>query len=236
MPKATKNEGTIGGRVAQLRIDAGLSQKELADDLIVERVLVNYWENNKRPIKTDDVVKLATKFDVTCDYILRGIEAENLNIHEKTGLSDEAITAFIKLANEKISESSKTIISGSDILNDIIINDNFLRLIKQIVYSSITRKRCELTPIEPGDYEIYRYLEHSADKEDALFSEWKVEHFAKEWAINVFNSFYSKQESILKKLIYENEDDFYDKFGGGCWADDRGNLGGDGEHGQHNED
>lgn len=86
----------IGLRISKLRELRNLSQAQLASELgkmglKVRRETVTQWENGTRDLKTEYTIKLAEFFNVSCDYILRGIEAENISVSEKTGLSDEAI-------------------------------------------------------------------------------------------------------------------------------------------------
>ena len=82
---------TIGSRIEELRTEKGLTQAQLAKVMCVRRETVVQWESNTRDLKTKATVALAVFFDVTCDFILRGVAAENVDIHKDLGLSDEAI-------------------------------------------------------------------------------------------------------------------------------------------------
>ena len=86
----------IGQRIAVLREERGLSQKQLSDELAkiglkVRRETITQWENGTRDLKTEYTIKLADFFGVTCDYILREIEAGNISIYKETGLTNESI-------------------------------------------------------------------------------------------------------------------------------------------------
>ena len=81
----------IGLRISKAREKCEMSQKELSDLLGVNRVTLTYWENGTRDIKTTDIVRLADALGVTCDYLLRGIKTENVNINKELGLSDKSI-------------------------------------------------------------------------------------------------------------------------------------------------
>ena len=85
---------TIGSRIEALRQEKGLTQAALAKQMSVKRETIVQWESNSRDLKTAATVKLADFFNVTCDYILRGIEAENVDVHKQLGLSDAAINAL----------------------------------------------------------------------------------------------------------------------------------------------
>lgn len=218
------DSNAIGDRIRKLREEKDLTQLGLAQALkkefgfTVKRETINQWENGARDLKTDYTIILAKFFNQTCDYILRGVEAENMSIHEKTGLSNDAISALTKLSNKKIQKGTETLINGSDVLNELFTNDSFQGLIENIVRAAVTRKRRELTPIDPDDYSKLRYLEMRADDNDVLFAEWKIEHFVKDWALSVFNAFYNKQEATLEKVIYEWEDEYEEYFGNSASA------------------
>lgn len=82
---------SIGKRIETLRKQKGITQQQLANDFHVRREVVTKWETGLQDLKTDNIVKLADYFGVTCDYLLRGIKAENVDINKKLGLSDDAI-------------------------------------------------------------------------------------------------------------------------------------------------
>lgn len=89
----------IGVRIAKLRENRNLSQAQLAVELDkiglkVRRESITQWENGTRDLKTEYTVKLADYFGVTCDYILRGIEADNISIAKETGLTNSAILSI----------------------------------------------------------------------------------------------------------------------------------------------
>lgn len=84
----------IGKRIALLRQQKGLTQTELGNMIHQRREIVSYWENGSRDIKSGDIILLADALDTTCDYILRGIQSENIDIYKATGLCDEAIKFF----------------------------------------------------------------------------------------------------------------------------------------------
>jgi len=82
---------TWGKAIQGLRAERGLTQKQVADAIGVSRERVNQWEAEDRDMKTEYTVKLADFFGVTCDEILRGVKANNVDCHMKTGLSNTAI-------------------------------------------------------------------------------------------------------------------------------------------------
>ena len=95
---------TIGDRIRNLRLKKKMTQQELADinTLRVQRNLINYWENNERDIKSGQIIALADFFNTTCDYILRGVKSENIDINRKTGLLDKPIDMLEQFSAEYI--------------------------------------------------------------------------------------------------------------------------------------
>lgn len=85
-----------GDRIRRLRIARSMTQQQLADveTLKVQRNLVNYWENDEREIKGKHLVALAELFNVSTDYILRGIDPEHIDAFQKTGIREDAIQWF----------------------------------------------------------------------------------------------------------------------------------------------
>lgn len=130
---------TIGDRIRNLRITKGETQVELAKALVVKRETVNQWENEARDLKTLYTVLLAKHFETTCDYILRGIESQNISVHEKTGLSDKAIEKLYRNNFREVyfnpdkhrtsltRESNESVLVGKNYFNDtvdVLIKDN----------------------------------------------------------------------------------------------------------------
>ena len=65
---------TIADRIQSLRKTKGLSQEELADAVGVSRQAVSKWESEQATPDLDKVIIMSDVFDVTTDYLLKGIE------------------------------------------------------------------------------------------------------------------------------------------------------------------
>lgn len=105
------NKMTIGERIKLKREALGLTQRELSEKLYVKRETVNQWESGTRQIKGDDVARLADALETTCDYILRGVEAEQLHFFKDLGLTGNAVKKLKKMAPQ---------VGGNDVLNSMI--------------------------------------------------------------------------------------------------------------------
>lgn len=64
----------LSDRIQHLRKTKGISQEELADQLGVSRQAVSKWESEQSFPDTERVILLSNYFDVTTDYLLKGIE------------------------------------------------------------------------------------------------------------------------------------------------------------------
>lgn len=56
-------------RLKQLRFEKGLTQKEVADLVHVNRVTYTNWERGKREPNFENLVKLADLLDVSLDWL-----------------------------------------------------------------------------------------------------------------------------------------------------------------------
>lgn len=61
---------TFGKRLKQIRIENGYSQKQVATDMKMTYSAMSQYETGKRTPKNDILIKLATYFDVSVDYLL----------------------------------------------------------------------------------------------------------------------------------------------------------------------
>lgn len=64
----------IADRIQHLRKSKGISQEELADKIGVSRQAVSKWESEQTLPDIEKVILLSNFFEVTTDYLLKGIE------------------------------------------------------------------------------------------------------------------------------------------------------------------
>ncbi|MGN1348950.1 MAG: helix-turn-helix domain-containing protein [Acutalibacteraceae bacterium] len=64
----------IADRIQYLRKQKGYSQEELADKVGVSRQAVSKWESEQSTPDSDKIIAMSDLFEVTTDYILKGIE------------------------------------------------------------------------------------------------------------------------------------------------------------------
>lgn len=96
---------TIADRIQSLRKQKGMSQEELADKIGVSRQAVSKWESEQSTPDLDKVVIMSELFEVTTDYLLKGIEPVAVNDHKTMAdVVDE------KILNEKNGRRAKSIL------------------------------------------------------------------------------------------------------------------------------
>lgn len=79
----------FGNRLKELRLNAGLSQKQLADKLWITKATVSYYELSERNPSPEILIKIAKVFHVTTDYLL-GIEDKQKHL-DVSDLTDDEI-------------------------------------------------------------------------------------------------------------------------------------------------
>ena len=95
----------IGERIAELRGEQ--TQEELATQLFISRERLSMWEQGRRMLKAPDIIQLANHFKVSTDYLLFGVNPDQISAHLELGLSQDAIN---NLRNFK----EKDLIEGTD--------------------------------------------------------------------------------------------------------------------------
>jgi transcriptional regulator with XRE-family HTH domain len=66
----TKTRAPLGGRIAAARLEAGLTQQQLADKLGVTQRVVTYWEREAAGLRADQLAQLAEALNVSADFFL----------------------------------------------------------------------------------------------------------------------------------------------------------------------
>lgn len=93
----------LSGRVKQLRNASDLTQKELAERIGVTTATISAIETDIRQPSYEVLIKIATYFHVSTDYLLgvEGYPAQNTeNTLDVSNLTNEQIDLLLKLINE----------------------------------------------------------------------------------------------------------------------------------------
>ena len=78
----------FGRKLKELRIQAGLSQKQLAEQVKVTKSVISYYELQERYPSPEILIKLANIFHVSTDFLLGIVKQQTLDI---SGLDEEDI-------------------------------------------------------------------------------------------------------------------------------------------------
>ena len=98
MTKKNIDLTTVGGRIKYKRLEAGLTQEQLADRLFVKFSMISRYERAESNMGIDTLKQIATALGCSASYLLEGIEAE---------LSDdgkELIYVFKSLKSDEVRE------------------------------------------------------------------------------------------------------------------------------------
>ena len=110
--KGTENKvkNSVGARIRKYRLDRGLTQEELADQLGIVKSMVSYYENDKVDLKRSVLEDIARALKVSVSCLMEE--------DEETLDEAELLAAFRKLKSKKLREYAiKSIVSMSDLEN-----------------------------------------------------------------------------------------------------------------------
>jgi len=140
----------IGQRIASLRKSRGLTQRQLADRIGVAQSTIASWETGKREPNREYIVKLATFFNTTTDYILckenelsieDNIKSSQINAREERDIARELERIMESLDSdsalafdgEPLDEQDKELLRVS--------LENSIRLARQLAKQKFTPKK-----------------------------------------------------------------------------------------------
>ena len=92
----------LGNHLKELRVKAGLSQQQVADRTGLTKSMISYYELSDRTPSPEILVKLATLFHVSTDYLL-GVEkkSKTLDVSDLTDEEIDVIQNMIDLLRKK---------------------------------------------------------------------------------------------------------------------------------------
>ena len=115
---------TIADRIQTLRKSKGMSQEELADAAGVSRQAVSKWESEQSIPDLDKVVILSEIFEVTTDYLLKGIEPVSEKDHKTM-----ADVVDQKILTEKNGKRMKTALKWFLIGFGVLLGIDFISML-----------------------------------------------------------------------------------------------------------
>lgn len=91
----------IGAWIESILKENQMTQKQFAKILGFREAAVSEWKKGKTSPSLDQVVRMAEYFSVTCDEIIRGVPAKEMNFYRTTGISAESITRLKSTRKKK---------------------------------------------------------------------------------------------------------------------------------------
>lgn len=140
---------TFGERLYELRNKNNLSQEELAEVLDVSRQSISKWENDKAYPEMTRLLFMSDYFDVSLDYLMRGIKKDN---NEEKVTADDAD----KNSNDKY-ETKNILLVWNNFLSNLSPNQKtlFMLLYVLIICSLVA---LIVSVIYLGGYEIGKFI------------------------------------------------------------------------------
>ena len=109
-PAATQRP-QFGERIAQARVAAGLTQKQLAEKLGTSQRVITYWEREAAGLRADQLSKLARALGVTADFLLGKSEKKR-----GTGPTGKSRLIFEKVSKLPRSQQQRILATVEDML------------------------------------------------------------------------------------------------------------------------
>lgn len=94
------NQKEVGKRIRDMRIEAGIKQIDLAEEMNISNDMLSRIENGKSTCAPDHLMYLCQRFDKTADYFYFGMEEDNKKTKEE--IIDEIIKDLKKLKNHEV--------------------------------------------------------------------------------------------------------------------------------------
>lgn len=95
----------LGDRIKMVRESNGPSQVEFGESLNVSKQTVSNWENNNVQPSVDILRDMASKYNVSADFLLE--LDDRLNIYSSTQLSIDMVTHIQIIINDMLSLMKK---------------------------------------------------------------------------------------------------------------------------------
>lgn len=92
----TEVRKTMGARIREMRLAAGMSQEQLAEALCTKKCTVSAYENDRIDIKSSIVLEIAKVLNCTGSYLLEGEQC--------MGTDDRIRILLSKIGNEQVKE------------------------------------------------------------------------------------------------------------------------------------
>lgn len=160
----------VGQRIAALR--GYRTQEEVARALKISREKLSMWEQGRRMIKLPDIVELANFFGVSADYLIFGVQPEQVDIHRDLGLTADAIDSLRQFKTDDHVLGDEDRSAGKCIaLSKALSSRDVLELLSNILSLTQGERGYYEGTYSSGDRKFY-HAELSPDSYAALSYHW----------------------------------------------------------------
>ena len=98
-------------RLKELRLNSGITQKQLANHLRIAQNTLSYWENGKYEPDSENLTAIADYFDVSVDYLLGKTDIKKAPVESDKGNRPAMEREFMELFELLPAEKRKTIVA-----------------------------------------------------------------------------------------------------------------------------
>lgn len=91
----------FGNRLKELRLQAGLTQKQLAEQIGITKSVVSFYELRERTPSPDILIKLAAIFHVSTDYLLGLEKGKFIDISGLDTEDEKAVRMIVEQLRKK---------------------------------------------------------------------------------------------------------------------------------------
>ena len=91
----------FGSRLKNLRKQAGLTQQQLATQLGITKSVVSFYELQERSPSPEVLIKLASIFHVSADYLLGMDARETIDVSDLDEKDIQAVRAIVERLRDK---------------------------------------------------------------------------------------------------------------------------------------
>lgn len=96
-------------RLKELRLERGLSQQQLANQIETTQSNIGRWENGINEPTASQLIKLANYFDCTIDFLVGRVDDFGISDNDRTlQLKEKSATTFLNLY-ARLNDSAKNI-------------------------------------------------------------------------------------------------------------------------------
>ena len=129
------DEKGFGQRIKKLRVNKGLTQERMADELAITVSYLAKLEIGTRTPSIDSIIQLAAYFGVSLDYLVLGCNSKEISLEERALSLAEALEIFAAHKMNQYIWISYVMFTTEGII--MIMSDLFLTQERRMIFLSV---------------------------------------------------------------------------------------------------